>query len=214
VLLYYITDRTQFPGDEPERRKRLLQNIAEAARGGVDYIQLREKDLSSRDLEALAREAMERIHASGGKARLLINSRTDVALAAGADGVHLRSNDVSPEEVRKIWGAAGRSEEPVVAVSCHAAAEVEAAEKAGADFVVFGPVFGKKDSPEVSATGLHLLQAACRSRIPVFAMGGVTAENAGMCKNAGAKGVAGIRIFQENSVTAVVAKLRSESGPR
>ena len=207
MLLYYITDRQQFPGDEPARRKRLLQKIAEAARGGVDYIQLREKDLSSRDLEALARDAMERVRASAGPTRLLINSRTDIALAAGADGVHLRSNDVSAEEVRKIWRAAGRSKDPMVAVSCHAAAEVEAAEKAGADFVVFGPVFGKKDSPEVSATGLHLLPA-CRSRIPVFALGGVTAENAAACREAGVKGVAGIRLFQENNATAVVAKLR------
>jgi len=84
LLLYYITDRKQFPGGELERRGRLLANIAEAARCGVDYVQLREKDLSSRDLETLARGAMERIRVSGGKTRLLINSRTDVAIAAGA----------------------------------------------------------------------------------------------------------------------------------
>ena len=208
MLLYYITDRTQLPGNETERCARLLDKIAEAARCGVDYIQLREKDLRTRDLEALAREAMERIRASGGGTRLLINSRTDIALAVGADGVHLRSRDVAPDEVRKIWRAAGRSTEPTVAASCHTQAEVVAAQESGADFVVFGPVFEKKDAIEAGASGLELLQTVCRNRIPVLALGGVTFENAAMCAEAGAKGVAGIRIFQENDVAAIAAKLR------
>src|SRR5882672_2559100 len=114
LLLYYITDRMQFPGDERERRGRLLANIADAASCGVDYVQLREKDLSSRDLEALAREAVERIRLWGSNTRMLINSRTDVAIAAGADGVHLRSRDVSPEEVRKIWRAGKGQAQPIV----------------------------------------------------------------------------------------------------
>jgi thiamine-phosphate pyrophosphorylase len=213
LLLYYITDRMQFPGTERERRERLLKNIAEAARCGVDYAQLREKDLSSRDLESLAREAVESIRACGSVTRLLINSRTDVALAVGADGVHLRSRDVSPQEVRKIWRAAKGPEEPIIAVSCHTSVEVLAAEKAGADFVVLGPVFGKpvfgkNDAAEMEAEGLELLRSVCRSKLPVFALGGVTAENAALCADAGAKGVAGIRLFQESSVAAVIAKLR------
>jgi thiamine-phosphate pyrophosphorylase len=208
LLLYYITDRTQLPGGEAERRERLLDKIAEAARGGVDYIQLREKDLRSRDLETLARQAMERIHAFGGKTRLLINSCTDVALAVGADGVHLRSRDVAPDEVRKIWRAAGRPSDPTMAASCHTEAEVAAAEEARVDFVVFGPVFGKKDALAFGAAGLDTLRTVCRSRVPVFALGGVTLENAAMCADAGAKGMAGIRIFQENDVAAIAAKLR------
>lgn len=208
MLLYYITDRKQFSGSESERRERLLANIAEAARCGVDYVQLREKDLSSRDLETLARDSMERIRASGGKTRLLINSRTDVALAVGADGVHLRSSDVSPEAVRKIWRAGNGSGQPIVAVSCHTEAEVLAAEKSGADFVVFGPVFGKKHAPATGATGVDLLRNVCRNRILVLALGGVTAENAALCMDAGAKGVAGVRLFQESELAAVVAKLR------
>jgi thiamine-phosphate pyrophosphorylase len=208
VLLYYITDRMQFPGDELERREQLLQNVTEAAGCGVEYIQLREKDLPSRALETLAREAMERIRASGGKARLLINSRTDIALAAGAAGVHLRSNDILPEEVRKIWRTTGNTSEPIVAVSCHTVAAVEAAEQSGANFVVFGPVFGKKEAPAIGDAGLELLQTVCRRGIPVFALGGVTADNASRCMGAGAEGIAGIRIFQENNVAAIVAKLR------
>ena len=107
-LLYYITDRTAFPGDEPTRRRRLLEKIAEAARAGVDYIQLREKDLPTRDLESLAREAVRIIAELRTENRelrtaLLINSRTDVALAVRADGVHLRCDDISPQEVRAVW---------------------------------------------------------------------------------------------------------------
>jgi thiamine-phosphate pyrophosphorylase len=208
VLLYYITDRKQFPGGELERRERLLATIAEAARCGVDYVQLREKDLATRDLEILAREAMERIRASSGKTRLLVNSRTDVALAASADGVHLRSKDVLPEEVRKIWRVGNGAARPVVAVSCHSAAEVLAGKKSGADFVVFGPVFGKKDVLQTGVVGLDLLQAVCRSGIPIFALGGVTVENAAMCMATGAEGIAGIRLFQESALSQVVAKLR------
>jgi thiamine-phosphate pyrophosphorylase len=74
--------------------------------------------------------------------------------------------------------------------------------------VVFGPVFGKKDVPEMGVAGLDLLRSVCRSKIPVFAVGGVTAENAAKCADAGAKGVAGIRLFQESSVAAIIAKLR------
>ena len=185
-----------------------MQNIGEAARCGADYLQVREKDLSVRDLEMLAREAMARIRASSGRTRLLINSRTDVALAVGADGVHLRSKDVSPGEVRKIWREAGRATVPIVAVSCHTAAGVTAGEKSGADFVVFGPVFGKKDAVDAEAKGSDLLRSVCRSQIPVFALGGVTVENAASCIDAGAKGVAGIRIFQGHDVATVVEKLR------
>src|ERR1700726_607809 len=109
--LYYITDRRAFPGDERSRCRRLLEKIGEAARAGVDYIQLREKDLSSRELESLAREAMSIVRESSQRGTenrqrrtaLLLNSRTDVALAVQADGVHLRSDDISPEEVRAAW---------------------------------------------------------------------------------------------------------------
>jgi hypothetical protein len=102
--IYYITDRKAFPGDELTRRSHLLDKITEAASAGIDYIQLREKDLSTRDLESLAREAIEIIwNNKKSKTALLINSRTDVALATEAHGVHLPANDLSPKEIRQIW---------------------------------------------------------------------------------------------------------------
>ena len=104
-VLYYITDRHQFSADEYESRKHLLAKISEAASAGVDYIQLREKDLLARDLERLALEAMRAVTAGKtanpeSRTRLLINSRTDIALASRAHGVHLRADDISPQQVR------------------------------------------------------------------------------------------------------------------
>ena len=200
MLLYYITDRKQFPGNESERREQLLEKIAEAARRGIDYIQLREKDLSGRELELMAREARKRIRSYGSRTQLLINSRTDIALAVGADGVHLRSGDISPKGVRKIWREANGGKDPVVSVSCHTEAEIIAAKESGADFAVFGPVFEKSELAEIHVAGQQALRSACRHNLPVLALGGVTWTNAHSCIEAGAAGIAGIRLFQENEI--------------
>ena len=225
-LLYYITDRTAFATDEPTRRRRLLEKISEAARAGVDYIQLREKDLSTRDLESLAREAVSAIreaqklatdHCSPTTA-LLINSRTDVALAVEADGVHLRSNDISPQEVKAIWkpslrgrlARANSPRDPLIAVSCHSPAEVAQAAATGATFAVFAPVFEKKDAP--NPAGLERTSPSLPTNIPVLALGGITLANAESCLEAGAAGIAAIRLFQENNIAEVVQRLRSHAG--
>lgn len=209
-LLYYITDRTQFGDDEDLRRRRLLETVGEAARCGVDFIQLREKDLSTRELEQLAAEAAGTVARSspqqaGSRTKLLINSRTDIAIAVGADGVHLRSEDVSPSDVRAVV----RRNNFIIAVSCHTPAEVARAAAEGADFAVLAPVFEKKDAPATPSAGLDSLRQACHHNIPVLALGGITIENARLCVEAGAAGVAGIRLFQENRIAEVVRALRS-----
>ena len=205
MLLYYITDRKQFPGPEPRRRELLLAKIAEAVRAGVDYIQLREKDLPVRELESLAREAVRVVRETGNvkrETRLLINSRSDVALATGADGVHLPSDDIPASDARAVWS----SRNVCIAVSCHTAEEVRLAEAQGADFAVFGPVFEKVGTP--LSTGLDALHDACLGQMPVLAIGGVTLENARACVEAGAAGIAAIRLFQENGIMEVVKELR------
>ena len=220
-LLYYISDRRQFPGDESSRRSALLAKIAEAAHAGVDYVQLREKDLSARELELLAGEAVRVIREEQRPAnseprtatRLLINSRVDIALASGADGVHLRSDDIAPADVREIWrmcGAASHAREklPIVAMSCHCLSDVVRAQSLSADFAVFGPVFEKRDAPGTEPKGCAELRAACAVEIPVLALGGVTLANAASCRAAGAAGLAGIRLFQENKIEEVVRALR------
>ena len=96
----------------------------------------------------------------------------------------------------------------MIGVSCHSPTEIEKAEENGATFTIFGPVFEKKDIPGTKPAGLSQLREACRSRIPVLALGGVTLENAQSCLEAGAAGIAAIRLFQENDVVDIVYQLR------
>jgi thiamine-phosphate pyrophosphorylase len=235
-FLYYITDRTALARDETTRRKCLLEKISGAARAGVDYIQLREKDLSTRELESLAREAVAVLHEIRSdrpalKTKLLINSRADIALAVAADGVHLRSDDVSPEELRDLWAKSNvgtaalgclaaqspaatdsvaqlSPQAPLVGVSCHSTEEVAQAEAKGATFAVFAPVFEKKGAPAYRPTGLSQLREACKAKVPVLALGGITIENAQSCLEAGASGIAAIRLFQENDIVEIADQLR------
>lgn len=210
LQLYYITDRWQFPGNHHEQERRLLAKIAECAAAGIEYVQLREKDLTPRALEDLARKAMKVL--GGSQTRLLINSRTDVAVACGAHGVHLPANDLAASEVRAIFARAGKSE-PVIGVSTHSAAEVASAEAHGASFTVFGPVFEKSGSTNLE--GLEQLRRICHRTeaaqppMPVWALGGITLENAHQCAAAGAAGIAGIRLFQQNDVAKIVERLRA-----
>ena len=206
MLLYYITDRTQFSENEILRRTALLERISAVAKCGVDFIQLREKDLSGRELELLAREVVRAIRPASGNTRLLINSRVDIALAVGADGVHLRSADISAVEVRRIWRSASGERNPIIAVSCHNPDDVSRAAASQADFVVFGPVFEKGSAP---AIGLESLHSVSRCNIRTLALGGVNPDNAASCLKAGAAGVAGIHLFQEGNVAETVVKLRS-----
>lgn len=148
---------------------------------GADVIQIRAKELGTRELLGL----VERAVAIAGK-RILVNTRTDIALACGAGGVHLPANSPSP---RRIVPAGF-----LIGASCHNLQELWIAEGEGADFAVFGPVF---ESPgKGPPVGLEQLREAVRSvRIPVYALGGVTEENAPLCIEAGAYGIAGIRFF-------------------
>ena len=214
--LYYITDRSQFPGNEAARRQLLLQRISEATRAGIDYIQLREKDLPARELEELAGQAIriledERLRTANGDMRtaLLINSRTDVALAVAAHGVHLRSDDISPADVRRMRSA--RRDAPVrltISQSCHHPNDVQQAAREGANLALLAPVFEKKDDPSAKPAGLEALRRACQYNIPVLALGGITLTNAAACLEAGAAGIAAIRLFQANDIAEVARRLR------
>ena len=213
-ILYYITDRRTF-GEDGSGRQTFFAKIVEAARAGVDYIQLREKDLDTRDLEKLAREVVALVREIPASTRILINSRTDVALAAGADGVHLRAQDVSSQEVKTIWKASGIKTDgpekiPIVGVSCHSREDLVRAASQGADFAVLAPIFQKSGTSDVRPMGLDVLRTFHGVGIPVLALGGTTLENAASCLDAGAAGVAGIRLFQENKISDVVRALRRE----
>ncbi len=176
MLRYYITDRRAAGGIEP-----LLRCIQAAS---ADYIQIREKDLSAKALLDLTRRAVALTNTP-----ILVNSRADIAPAAGARGVHLPAGSIAARALRGLV--------ELIAVSCHTLDEVRMAEDEGADFVVFGPIFATpgKGLP----VGLDTLaRAAASVRIPVLALGGVTAANANLCVLSGAAGIAGIRLFQTN----------------
>lgn len=218
LFLYYITDGRQLGS-----RERLLWKIAEASRAGVDCLQLRERHLSARQLEKLAAEAVRIVQQAGSQTKLLVNSRVDVALAAGADGVHLRSNDMAASEARAIWAKSSGRTDCVIGVSCHSLQDVLSAEGHGADFAVFGPVFGKQGSsdPPVGLNALarvvgrgqpvdRKVEAGQTLRMPVIALGGVSVANARECVEAGAAGIAGIRLFQDGDVMETVRRLRRE----
>lgn len=176
---YYITDRKSVGGFRP-----LLEVIRDQMHLGVDFIQIREKDISARELFEFTLAVLE---VRGNEIRtpvptkVLLNSRADVARAAGADGVHLPAR--APQQT--LPGL-------VVVRSCHVLTEIKAS---SADFVTFGPVFASPGKgPPV---GLDVLRVACQLGKPVYALGGVTWENAAECMHAGAEGIAGIRLFQD-----------------
>jgi thiamine-phosphate pyrophosphorylase len=219
-ILYYITDSGSFAGEPGSRRKLLLDKIGEAARSGIDFIQLREKEIQIPELEALTSTAVQILHdvvpiAGQVSTRLLINSRTDVAIACAADGVHLRSDDVSANDVKEMWRQHDNSlrdpdRSPIISVSCHSVEEVRRAGHDGATYALFGPVFEKRDAPGIASAGLEKLREACAANIPVLALGGITLQNTRECISAGAAGVAGIRLFQENNIEEVVKKVGFE----
>lgn len=196
----YITDRH---GLAPLRLLPHLQAVAEA---GVDLIQLREKDLACRDMLAMVKSAVEVSRRTN--TRIVVNDRLDMAMAAGAHGVHLGGQSVPPEAVRRHV-----DKDFLVGVSCHSREEALKAEAGGADYILLGPIFDTPSKrPYGPPLGLNKLsEVASRIRIPVLALGGITVERVRLCIEAGATGVAGIRLFQEDSSPADrVHKLREQ----
>lgn len=183
------------------------------ASAGVEFVQLREKQLDAEELGRLAGAVATvvrkiragRDHEPLGGTRLLLNGPAELAARAGLDGVHLtaRENEATPAEIRRRFALLG-APPPLVGVSCHTLEQVRRADDGGADLILFGPVFEKRVAGVVvaSGAGLGLLHAACTAAAatPVLALGGVTWTNAARCLEAGAAGVAGIRLFDEDQV--------------
>jgi len=200
--LCYITDRRAL---EP---RPLLPRIFEAIRAGVDLIQIREKDLATRELMALVKSAID--GARGTQARIVVNDRLDVALALGAAGVHLGTQSMPARAARACVPP-----DFLVGVSCHSVQDTLEAEAAGADYVVLGPIFPTASKLAYGAPlGLATLQeAASRVRTPILALGGITVERVKACLEAGATGIAGISVFQDcDSLEERVRELRRQFG--
>jgi thiamine-phosphate pyrophosphorylase len=187
LLFYYITDRKGLAGI------RLPECIRRVALWGADFIQIREKDLSDKELFDLARGAVRSVR--GTSCRILINGRADVALAAGASGVHLPSDAPDVDGLRR-WVPPGF----LIGVSTHSHREVLRAAGLGVDYVLLGPIYATKSKRRYGPPlGLGPLRAACRGvSTPVFALGGIRPGCIPALLDAGAAGIAGISIFQRN----------------
>ena len=206
-ILYLITrgaSTEATTADSPEFQQ-ILEQISAAVLAGIDLIQIREKQLAARVLLELATRASTLTR--GSASRLLINDRADIAMGAGADGVHLTTQSVEAPVIRKTFG-----DSFLIGASTHSTVEACAAREGGADFVVFGPVFDTASKREYCApVGEERLAEVARelAGFPVLALGGITRQNAARCLEAGASGIAAISLFQDqNRLSDIVAMLR------
>lgn len=189
LQLCYITDRQALAAIP------LDDCIRQAVAAGVDLIQIREKDLGTRELMRVVESALAA--AQGMPARIVVNDRLDVALALGAGGVHLGTQSLPAEAVRRIADSRAPNDF-LIGVSCHSLADALAAESAGASYILLGPIFETASKlrygPPLGIAKLG--EVARRVKIPVLALGGITVERVKPCLAAGATGVAGISVFQ------------------
>jgi thiamine-phosphate pyrophosphorylase len=177
--LYAILDTSFSQGHSP------ITILREFLSGGVKLVQLRAKELPSGDFFSLAKEARQLTREAG--ATFIVNDRTDIALACAADGVHLGQDDLPFEAARKILG-----KEKIIGISTHDVSQARAAEKSGADYIGFGPIFGSstKDTG-YSPRGLEMLREIRKAvKIPIVAIGGITESNVGEVWKAGADAAA------------------------
>jgi thiamine-phosphate pyrophosphorylase len=218
-LLCYVTDRRSLAGiGAAETPEAFLRKIGAAAAAGVDWIQLREKDLSGKNCAALTREALQRAKKASEASennvvptRILVNDRLDVALSEGAGGVHLGEKSLPLQEAKRLVSGRTGGKDFLIGVSCHSLEAAKSAAKNGADYLFFGPVFATPSKAAFgSPQGIERLADVCRAvSIPVLAIGGVTLENASSCFAAGASGIAAIRLFQDaDDIAALVQALR------
>jgi thiamine-phosphate pyrophosphorylase len=213
-VVCYVTNRKSLGADDPA--KGIVARIDAAIAAGANWVQIREKDLAGRELLELARAAVRATATRA--ASVFVNDRLDVALAAGAAGVHLGGESLRARDVIR-WCRDGNAPAGFrIGVSCHSVEDAREAERAGAAYVFFGPIFDTPAKRKFGAPqGIAKLAEACSAvRIPVIAIGGVDAGNGAECIRAGAAGIAAIRMFQEATDAAglreTVARLLGASG--
>jgi thiamine-phosphate pyrophosphorylase len=200
-VVYLITNGECDPGNYDETRLPILETVQTAVECGVDLIQIREKRLNGKLLFELVERVIELTR--GSRTKLLVNDRLDIALAAGADGVHLTANSVPCEIVKGHVPKAF-----LMGVSCHSAQDVVAAAKGGSTFALYGPVFASPGKGE--GKGLEDLQRVCREAngFPVLTIGGIDDANFNDVLNAGAAGFAAIRALNDlDSLRRIMEKL-------
>jgi thiamine-phosphate pyrophosphorylase len=217
-ILCYVTDRKglAFADDHPVEA--LLKRVATVVAAGIDWIQIREKDLSTKEFSSLTRDAVAQTkqinERSRTRTRIIVNDCLDVALSEHTGGVHLGEHSLPVHEVCKWLNAKpdlAERDKFLVGVSCHSVQAAVSAAGDGADYIFFGPVFATPSKASFgSPQGLQRLAEVCRAvSIPVLAIGGITLDNAGDCFALGAAGIAAIRLFQDSkNLASLVTDLR------
>ena len=187
-----------------QKKREIISLVAEAVRSSVAMVQIREKQLTAVQVFELTTEAAAAAY--GSSTLVLVNERFDIAIAAGADGVHLRSDSMSPAEIRSVTPRGF-----IIGVSTHSAGDVIAASERGADFAVLGPVFATPGKPE--PIGVGELRKICKATepFPVLALGGIDVSNARTAIDAGAAGFAAIRFMNSSEGLEFVRKLKDVS---
>jgi thiamine-phosphate pyrophosphorylase len=179
---------------------------------GVRMVQLRERSLGDRDLLAVARRFADVCRRRG--ALFIVNDRTDIALLAGADGVHVGQDDLKPAEVRAVAG-----DDFIVGLSTHSPAQIDDANGRDADYIGVGPVFATPTKPSAKAVGLELVRyAAAHARAPFFAIGGIDSRTASVVCAAGARAVSVLRAvtgseMPEDAVKAILGAMAPAARP-
>jgi thiamine-phosphate pyrophosphorylase len=203
-----VTDRRRFGRDHRDAVSAVVDQVERAAAAGIDLVQIREREIDDRLLVALVERVLAAVAPTA--ARVLVSERVDVALAAGAHGVHLPADGLSARDARRLL-----PDGALVGRSVHSEREVRAAAQAGGcDYLVFGTVFPSRSKPDGHlVAGLEGLAAACRAtELPVLAIGGVTVERADAIAAAGAAGVAAIDLFAgvapDADLARVIARLK------
>jgi thiamine-phosphate diphosphorylase len=217
ALLCAVTDRSRLYDQEVQGLEGLVERLAQLAGAGVDLLQVREPDLSGGELTALVRRV--KAATANTAARVLVNDRVDVALAAEAHGVHLKGESIDTAIVRRLV-----PDGFLVGRSVHSAEQAEQAARDGADYVIVGTVFETASKPGKGPTGLRVLrEAVARCRVPVLGIGGMTVERASEVAATGAAGLAAIGLFMGTDGTAervrlnldeTVAAIRRAFAPR
>ena len=221
-ILCYVTDRHALAANTSKPYDALLESVAAASAAGIDWIQIREKDLTGEEISALTNAAIAKIkqltQQGTNSTEIIVNDRLDAALANHAHGVHLGGNSMPTKKVcdwlkvNKNNHEATEQDNFQIGVSCHSLDEAFTAEKSGATYIFFGPIFATPAKEQFGPPqGLTRLTEVCNAiKIPVLAIGGITTENAHACLSAGAAGLAAIRLFQNQfDLDRVIYKLRA-----
>jgi len=194
-ILYLITrgatTETTTPASEEFRK--ILQQVSAAVTAGIQLIQIREKQLTAQVLFELTARVVTIVR--GSSTRVLVNDRADIAASSGADGVHLTTRSLTPDVIRKTFGA-----KFLIGASTHSLIEAQDAGRQGADFAVFGPIFPSPSKEKYGPPlGLGKLSEAARElgSFPLIALGGISSNHVNECLLAGANGIAGITLFSE-----------------